>query len=102
VDEFKAVEDFVAGKHLPFGLAWDKESQWEVDIAGALWLKARECLVRSMKFDGPADRALNKEVEARRIAAIIGFDWDKAWKEVIEEKPDPKIWKTLNADGTKK
>jgi len=100
--DLQKVKEIKDAKTFTFGSDWRHEDRWEVDLAGALWLKARETLASRMKFDGPGTKALKHEAEAKEICEVIGFDWNKGWKEVCEEKPDPKIWQTLKADGTKK
>ena len=39
---------------------------------------------------------------ADRVCMILHLDADKLWNMTLDEIPEPKIWKTLNADGSKK
>lgn len=85
------------------GKYWDNKGDTiEADLAGAIWLRARGCFSNIVPFKPNAEDALKAEQKCKDVGVLVGFDWDKALKEAIEEKPDPKVWTRLKADGTPK
>lgn len=96
------VKSLQIGKTVPFGLPWDKNKQWSVDLAGALWLLARKNFASKIPFNPNATDALKAKADCQAVAKLVKFDWNKAWKEACEQKKEPKSWDKLKADGTPK
>lgn len=100
--EYETFRRVLKSKTFDFGYAYKDDEKYTVDHAGALWLLARANF-RSVVPGGPnAQEALKAEEQCRFVAELVGFDFDKALKEAEAEKPEPKSWKNLKADGTPK
>jgi ParB/RepB/Spo0J family partition protein len=73
----------------------------EADTRTILWWKIVKDLKEAMNHKN-ASEALCAGEQAKWLAELVGFDWDKAFEEACEEKKEPKAWASLNEDGTPK
>ena len=73
-------------------------------LTSELWENVRDSIIRALTYCGPITQTPDDHIkEAKNIAALIGVDIDAVFREVSEEVyPEPKSWKSLNADGTPK
>lgn len=70
-------------------------------LTGSLTKSALENLVaRFHQMLGNSSSEFEKE--ARACCEYFGWDFDAYWQKACEERPEPKSWAKLNADGTPK
>jgi len=97
------VWDFAFGKKqkVPFADSWNGDPV-DTDMAEVLWQTVRGDLGRRITSIDGGRGGLNSEAAGRDIAELINFDFEAAFKEACEQKPEPKSWANLKADGTPK
>lgn len=96
------VEKLIKGEQLTLESWHNGEKSLKAKLAQALWLRARGCFTEIVPGNCNAQDALKAEAKCKAIAVLVGFDWSKALEKATKEKPDPKIWQRLKADGTPK
>jgi hypothetical protein len=97
---FDSVQTLIEGGKVKCFLDFGKKEE-NLMIEEILWRK----LIGNMKDairPSTGDHALEKEEMGRAVAELIGFDFDKAFKQAEKDKPEPKGWANLKEDGTPK
>lgn len=99
-DKFDDVQQLVAGVKIKCFIDFGQKEKL-MSLNECLWAK----LIGNMKDairPRTGDDALEKEEIGRAVAELIGFDFDKAFKQAEKDKPEPKGWANLKEDGTPK
>jgi hypothetical protein len=97
---FADVLTLTEGDTIPAFIDYEHTEE-KLDCRAILWRKLIGNMQNICRVSTGA-HATAQEEEAREVAKVIGFNFDKSFEVACQEKPEPKSWANLNEDGTSK